>query len=353
MKRINIFKKERYIGDSDVIKSRYGRIYGYGEYEKKTAELIERNTNRYYIYLSIIILLLTMVFIKQTDTTSGILTDKDGYGKYLVNNAKGEVYRLQVYVGEKDNRTVENVEIRFLDKDETISQNDGAVHQKTVSESIDEIVREISGSKNTKIKLPEKLNDGTGIKWKEAKTNYILPALIGVAIMGYALYRSRYSEIDREEKEAARSVTDLLPGFVVKLTLLLNAGMIFQGAFEKIARDSKNISENKDSYFYSQLRIISDNVKNNNLVVHKELEKFAERIRIKEFTRIVGIISDNINKGIILTDKLEKEGDELWFNQKKYIEEKGRLAETKLVAPLALLLLMLVLITVAPAIIEM
>ena len=54
-----------------------------------------------------------------------------------------------------------------------------------------------------------------------------------------------------------------------------------------------------------------------------------------------------------MTEKLESESDILWTQRKKIAEEKGRIAETKLTFPLALLLLVLILITAAPAIMEM
>ena len=43
----------------------------------------------------------------------------------------------------------------------------------------------------------------------------------------------------------------------------------------------------------------------------------------------------------------------LWFSRKKRAAEKGRLAETKLTFPLMLLLLALVMVTTAPALLDM
>ena len=83
------------------------------------------------------------------------------------------------------------------------------------------------------------------------------------------------------------------------------------------------------------------------------LDDYGKRLAIKEFTRITSIITDNQYKGVNLTEKLESESDILWTQRKKIAEEKGRIAETKLTFPLALLLLVLILITAAPAIMEM
>ena len=69
--------------------------------------------------------------------------------------------------------------------------------------------------------------------------------------------------------------------------------------------------------------------------------------------RISNIINDNISKGSGLTDKLQSECETLWLARKRNSEERGRLAETKLTLPLTLFLLVLVVITVSPALLEL
>ena len=69
-------------------------------------------------------------------------------------------------------------------------------------------------------------------------------------------------------------------------------------------------------------------------------------------SRFASIISENINKGSELVEKLESEGDMLWLNRKKRIEERAKLADTKLTLPLVILLITLITITIAPALIS-
>ena len=68
-----------------------------------------------------------------------------------------------------------------------------------------------------------------------------------------------------------------------------------------------------------------------------------------ELMRVSNIVNDNINKGVELTEKLQRESETLWINRKKNCEEKGKLAETKLTLPLMIFLIVLIVITVAPA----
>ena len=50
---------------------------------------------------------------------------------------------------------------------------------------------------------------------------------------------------------------------------------------------------------------------------------------------------------------MKRENELLWFARKQQSEEKGRLAETKLTLPLMILLMVLIMVTVAPAMMEM
>ena len=56
--------------------------------------------------------------------------------------------------------------------------------------------------------------------------------------------------------------------------------------------------------------------------------------------------------GVYLSEKLKQENSLLWLARKQQSEEKGRLAETKLTLPLMILLLVLIMMTIAPAMME-
>ena len=83
------------------------------------------------------------------------------------------------------------------------------------------------------------------------------------------------------------------------------------------------------------------------------MEQYGKKLGVREFSRMTGIIADNQYKGIDLTEKLESESDLLWNQRKKLAEERGRAAETKLAFPLAMLLMVLIVITAAPAVLQM
>ena len=217
---------------------------------------------------------------------------------------------------------------------------------------IEEAVRDINLERNrTRVKLPVVLDDGTTLKWTEEKQNN-LPLCIAVLAGGFLFIYSRwYFKITKEEREAEASIKKYLPEFINKVVLLLEGGMVFPKIFEKILEEEDRYK--KDTYFYSQLKLIYLRVKEGNCFLQQELEAFAKRSGSIEFIRMTAIIGEISERGTAMAGKLSMECEALWFRRKKDAEEKGRLTDTKLTMPLTVNLLVLVLVTVSPAFLEM
>ena len=214
-------------------------------------------------------------------------------------------------------------------------------------------------TKNRKILLPGRLSNGDTITWKtESKSN---TAVIAFAVLAIAvfIYRNRLGPLKTLQKSQQQSITRQLPEFVNRLVLLLNAGLVLNSAFEAAVKESNGLSSTTGDFFYGQMREIYSKVKQTNGSMNREFREFARMHRsaggdtAKELMRISNIISDNISKGVELTDKLQRESETLWLNRKRDCEERGRLAETKLTLPLTFFLLVLIVITVSPALLEL
>lgn len=210
------------------------------------------------------------------------------------------------------------------------------------------------------IRLPGELGEGVEVRWYTDKDNYtaLFAALSLVAIM--IVYLKRYGQIDTEIKEAKESIIRDLPEFINKLVLLLNAGLVVSAAITKITRDYEAFyhtgnpdKRRKKRYLYEALLEIEQRVSRSNTSLIRELRELSQRCGVREMVRLTAVISDNWNKGSTLAEKLEAEGELLWTSRKKHAEEKGRLAETKLTFPLMILLIVLIVITIAPAMMEM
>ncbi len=206
-----------------------------------------------------------------------------------------------------------------------------------------------------KVSLPAKLETGEKIHWeieKASRSNSIL-ILIMMVLISAIMYRERFSSLKKIEAANRASVSRQLPGFINRLVLLIEAGMVVNSAFEKAVEESIGDSSTCDDYFYSNLKGVYTAMKTANGSMSKGLKDFARRSGVQELMRVSNIIEDNVNKGTELTDKLRSESDMLWMDRKKKCEEMGRLAETKLTLPLMLFLIVLIVITVAPALLEL
>lgn len=228
--------------------------------------------------------------------------------------------------------------------------------QKTEAEKEEDELNQLIAGLNTdttvsKVTMPQKLKNGRTLTWKKSEDSNLALYVTLAAVMLWVLYKSRFYTVEKEEKRAKESVVRELPEFINKIVLLMSAGVVLHTAFLKIVEDYAK-SGRKQSYFYAQLTQVGRAVRETNGSLCQEFQQFAKRSGVKELIRVSNILSDNLNRGADLSEKLRQENSLLWFARKQQSEEKGRLAETKLTMPLMILLLVLILITIAPAMME-
>lgn len=206
--------------------------------------------------------------------------------------------------------------------------------------------------KNKKIYLfPSKLQEGDKLKWHVDKKEMIPKALFLFPIIPVGIIV--YSESERRKKELYKvnSIRWAIPNFTHQVVLYMNSGLIIPDIMEKLYI---RYSESDKNNYLEEMVI---NAYKNSEYMHMEsiavLQKYAEESSVSEFMRIVAIISDGQIKGVDIRNKLENESKILWHDRKKTAEERGHIAESKLALPLSVMLLVLMLITAAPAMMEL
>ena len=198
--------------------------------------------------------------------------------------------------------------------------------------------------------LPGSLDDGTSLIWKKGQSGVDLLLLFMAPLLIWLLYLNGEKKKRDLAKARSDSVRRSLPAFNDHLYLLLDSGLIFRDAFIRIADGYKENRQN--GYFKKQIVAMRDEMESGVSDLVNIITRKADEINVSEFSRLCGVIRDNQLKGVDISAKLKNESEILWDIRKKDAEERGRLAETKLTMPLAILLMVLVLITAAPAIIE-
>jgi len=222
--------------------------------------------------------------------------------------------------------------------------------EAALKSELKELVRQLEDSKAPVIKLPARLEDGTKLFWSGGKTSSIPAILLLLPLSAAALYQNSREKEKTKARQKKDGILQGLPGFNNQLLLLLNSGLIFNDAFERIASGYEKRTE---TYLGKVILEIRRQSQETGSSLTSLMSQYSKDLGIREFSRMAAIVADNQYKGVNLSDKLESESELLWNQRKKLAEERGRVAETKLAFPLAILLLVLILITAAPAILQM
>lgn len=236
---------------------------------------------------------------------------------------------------------------------------EGGAYENSVRYSLKQLEKQLSHSQGAEIlSLPQNIGGDIQLQWQE-KNPFPIGIMIILCFLSILyIYKNRYKKLEKEMKDVRESMSRDFPELINKMVLLLNAGLVVTSVIGKIAegyelhkKDCQSTQER--SPLYEEICLIERRVRETNAPMGAELKDFARRSGVKEILRFSAILDENMNKGTLLVEKLQLEGDMLWLNRKKRAEEKGRLAETKLTFPLVLLLFTLMVITVAPTFLEM
>lgn len=369
LEKIEKVVPEEVIGKKEEIQRRYKSIYGNESIERKVE--IYRTTNLKRLLLLVGGLLIVIL---------GLLISEVGENNYILTNEFGEIMGIkatenqQIVLPMEIGVLVEGKEIKEpinfktpREKREASLENNKANTKKVLinqEEQYKKTQREArlyiksigeSGPQDIYY-LPLESEEGEKIIWHLRESRDELLLLLLFPLLCVFVYRGRYRELAQEEIKSKRIVQIELSEFITKLVLLLDAGLVMSAAFQKIVRDYEwSVKEEgmPSNYFYQQLSQINHTLQEARGSFTQELKEFAHRSRVPEFIRLTNIITDNYQMGSELVEKLTMEGEMLWFTRKKIAVEQGKLAEIKLSLPLMLLILSLLIITIAPVLLEM
>lgn len=350
--------------DVSVLEKRYENLYGRGTGADKAVKAKKDILKKYIAVIMVfgIVTMFAVAYVSGEKEASELKTD--GKGTYIIRPSKGQRSKkldLRMTVDTNEGKVVKDIQILFdPKKSEEVknSKNNTGSEKETYAKKMERDVKSavrMINSDTTKdvVYLPSELAGGEKVRWEKYKASD-LPLIIAALIVTISLLvKNRYSGLEKEERMAKESILKELPEFINKMILLINAGVVINTAFITIMNEREKMQMYDKNYFYGQMKNIYIKVTRARGSLNSELKSFAKRSGVRELMRFSNIIDDNIEKGVGLVEKLKRESEILWFARKKQSEEKGRAAETKMTFPLVILLLVLVIITVAPAMIEL
>ncbi len=172
-------------------------------------------------------------------------------------------------------------------------------------------------------------------------------ALFAVALPSGVIYFAYY---DLNEKVKKRRILIQLdfPDFINKLTLLINAGMTIQRAWEKIVVDNK-----RERPLYEELQMVVTDIQAGK-PENKAYEDFAKRCRTPEITKFVTVVLQNVKKGTgDMVSILRVQSNECWEMRKNTAKRMGEEASTKMLFPMMIMFIAILIIVVTPAVLAM
>ncbi|MBQ9931797.1 MAG: type II secretion system F family protein [Firmicutes bacterium] len=174
-------------------------------------------------------------------------------------------------------------------------------------------------------------------------------------IMGFLIiYMKRYDGPKKEIRHDKEWILRDYPDFVDRLLLLLNSGLVLSSAMQRLAEEgAPGFSDEPPAPLYRELYRLQSRVRESNASFIREFQNFAAGLGIRELMRFSAILSHSMQKGSSLREKLEVERELLLNSRKTRIQEWSRQAETKMVFPLMIQLLVLIFITIMPAMMSM
>lgn len=149
------------------------------------------------------------------------------------------------------------------------------------------------------------------------------------------------SDVKKKVSEKHDAVMCELPDIIMRLTLLLNAGMVLRDAWNMIA-------ESSDTALGKEMRQTGSDIRNG-MSEADAFEAFADRCRTREIRKFSGSLVQNLKKGSAgLSACLEELADEQWEEKKNYVKKKAAASEQTLLFPMLMIFVAIILMIIVP-----
>ena len=169
----------------------------------------------------------------------------------------------------------------------------------------------------------------------------IIVLLIGV-MLGAAIGDYYLKQVTGKIEKRAEECVIEFPNMVMKLTLMINSGMILRDAWYAVT----NTVEGQLQGLMKQACELMDNGSSEAEAIYK----FGVLSGSKEIKKFSSSLIQGIEKGNAeLVGMLMQQSDELWENKRQHLLQKGEAAATKLIIPTTMMFVGIVLVVITSA----
>ncbi len=227
--------------------------------------------------------------------------------------------------------------------------------QRALSSDLSKITEGLNEDASTRYAvLPKELDSGIKVTWRAPVDHRYF--LIGgsTLLLAFFLYRKKRSDQKNDREKRMQEIRKDFPYFLDKLVMLLSAGVILTESVYRIWGDYERFQQvSRPKILYEELGEAVRTMRNSNAAFSAELIRMSERLQVREFARLAVILRDSLGSGNDLAAKLENESILMWRERKSSIQTLGRVADTKLIFPLMIILTVLIIIVMTPAVLQL
>lgn len=314
-------------------------------------------TRIYLISLGAALLILVLI-IKGPEEGGSLLADDNGniIGIRRNSTETSERYDVRLKILNEDEISERDVTVtlRAVNDVPESREDTGRVvsREAEIDAEVDSMLSDIGVSDEKVIRLPTTLPDGTPVVWSPAKQKdrsgiALIPVIYLVLIA--LVIKSGLDTGKDQEAVVRREIMRGLPRFCNQLFLMMNAGLILSDAFEYICSSYMRIGDKNLGVFEKELTELCESNSEHRTSTSALLSEYAAFHNVKELVRIAAILTENEKRGSDVIENLSRESRFLWDERKIIAREQGRMIDSKMSWPLAMLLIILIVITMAPA----
>lgn len=322
--------------------------------------MVDKKTRKQLFLITLIVSLFILILVlkDQTDTTKYITANLGSIKEIICTSDKSTEYYLKLKIingKEIQERSVKINKQAARDakkSDKQTSEENKAMEKEA---EIQGIITDIELSDKKRITLPDKLSDGSRLIWSLDRRGIKAYAYIPIIyiILVFLTLKSGMDKKNEDGMKLRKAVVRGLPRFTNQLLLMLNAGVILSDAFDYICASYEVLGQDNMDIFQKELVKLNSSNSDHRISTATVINNYAGKNNVKELVRISTILLENEKRGSDVIDNLSRESRYLWDDRKIIARESGKMIDTKMAYPMGLLLLLLIIITMAPAIMNL
>lgn len=320
----------------------------------------KKTRDRIFLITFIMALFILALVIKGEENNTTFIKDKNGYITQIVrsSNKRSEDYEFKLRITNGKEQEERSVKInKQARRDAKSSSEEIAQENKTIAKEaeISNIITDIELSDLKIIRLPSTLSDGSRLTWsleEKGISNAFIIVFIYIVLVLLAIY-SGVSKEGNSNGDLRKIIIRDLPRFTNQLMLMLNAGVILSDAFDYICNSYTLMGIDNQDSFHREMIAINDANKEHRISTAMLINRYAGKRNVKELLRISTILLENEKRGSDIIDNLNRESKYLWDDRKIIARERGKMIDTKMSYPMGLLLIILIIITMTPALLNL